>query len=108
MEQGAATETPPVTAEYRGDHHYAQTSSMTMSGDAKVADVAAKLTEKIPVNRGSMNRAFEWYHSTYIKPGRFMPVVHMMLLVGTIGYAIEYPHIKHELEEARKAAEKIE
>lgn len=79
---------------------------LVMSGDAKVADVAAKLREQIPVNRGTMHRAFDWYHAKYIKPGKFAPVVHAMLLVGTIGYAIEYPHIKHEIEEAKAAAEK--
>jgi hypothetical protein len=73
------------------------------AGDAKVADVAAKLREQIPLNRGMFWRAFDTYHKTYIRPGRFAPVVHVMLLVGTIGYAIEYPHIKHELEEAKAA-----
>jgi hypothetical protein len=78
-----------------------------MSGDAKVSEVAAKLRESIPVNRGTMMRAFEWYHGTYIKPGRFAPVVHAMLLVGVIGYSIEYPHIKHEIELEKAAAKKI-
>jgi hypothetical protein len=74
-------------------------------GDAKVTEVAARLREQIPLNRGMFWRAFDSYHQRYIKPGKFAPVVHAMLLVGVIGYAIEYPHIKHELEEA-KAAEK--
>lgn len=49
-------------------------------------------------------RFFEWYHKTYIKPGRFTPVFHAMIAIGLMGYAIEYPHLKHEQEEARKKA----
>ena len=26
--------------------------------------------------------------------GNFMPIVHLMFLVGIIGYAFEYPHLK--------------
>lgn len=71
------------------------------AGDAKVADVAARLRGQIPVNKGMLWKAFDSYHARYIKPGRFAPLVHSMLLVGVVGYAIEYPHIKHELEEAK-------
>lgn len=77
-------------------------------GDAKVADVATNLRKQIPVNRGMMTKAFEAYHAKYIKPGKFAPAIHAMLLVGVIGYAIEYPHIKHEIEEAKRAVEKVE
>lgn len=78
------------------------------SGDVKVADMANNLTKKLPVNRSMVTKAFESYHAKYIKPGRINPLVHAMLLVGVIGYTIEYPHIKHELEEAKIAAEKAE
>lgn len=71
-----------------------------------MADVAAQLRERIPVNRNSFMRFYDWYHRTYFKTGKFTPVVHVMLGIGIIGYAIEYPHIKHELEhEAKKASE---
>lgn len=73
------------------------------AGDAKLTDVAAKLRDQIPMNRGMFWRAFDSYHKKYIKPGRLTPLVHSMLLVGIIGYTIEYPHIKHELEEAKAA-----
>lgn len=78
-----------------------------MSGETKVADVAAQLRERIPVNRSSFMKAFEWYQKTYITPGRFTPVIHAMVGIGIIGYAIEYPHIKHEIEEERKKATQI-
>lgn len=73
-----------------------------MSGETKVADVAAQLQQKIPVNRGSFMKFFEWYHKTYIKAGRINPIVHAALGIGILGYAIEYPHLKHEQEEAKK------
>lgn len=78
-----------------------------MSGETKLADVVAQLRERIPVNRNSFMKAFEWYHKTYIKPGRFNPVFHAMIGIGLIGYAIEYPHIKHELEEEKKKATQV-
>lgn len=74
-----------------------------MSGETKVADVAMGLRERIPVNRTSVMNFMEWYHKKYFKTGRFTPVVHAMVIIGTIGYAIEYPHIKHELEHAKQA-----
>lgn len=78
-----------------------------MSGETKVADMAAQLRQRIPVNRSSFMRFFEWYHKSYIKPGKFAPVVHVMVGVAVTGYAIEYPHIKHEIEEERAHANKI-
>jgi len=78
-----------------------------MSGETKVSDVAARLQERNPVNRRAFMTFFDWYHKTYIKTGRFTPVVHVMVGVGLIGYAIEYPHIKHELEEQSKKAKEI-
>jgi hypothetical protein len=78
-----------------------------MSGDTKVSEVASQLRQKIPLNRAIFRRAFEWYHATYIKPGRFAPVLHVMVLAGSIGYAIEYPHIKHEIQHEKEHAEKI-
>lgn len=78
-----------------------------MSGETKVADVAAQLRQKIPVNRSSLMKAFEWYHKTYITPGRFTPVFHAMIGIGVIGYAIEYPHLKHEQEEEKKKKTQI-
>lgn len=78
-----------------------------MSGETKVADVAAQLQQRIPLNRSSFMRFYEWYHKTYIKPGRFTPVVHVMVGIGVLGYAIEYPHIKHELEEEKKKATEV-
>lgn len=78
-----------------------------MSGETKVADVANQLRDRIPLNRNSFMRMFQWYHKTYIKTSSFAPVVHAIVGVGLIGYAIEYPHIKHELEEERKRAKEI-
>lgn len=78
-----------------------------MSGETKVADVASQLRERIPVNRGTFTKMYEWYHAKYFKTGRFAPVVHLMIGVGLIGYAIEYPHIKHELDEQKKHANEV-
>jgi hypothetical protein len=78
-----------------------------MSSDAKVSDVAARLRQQVPVSRASFMRAFDWYHATYIKPGRFAPILHVMILAGSIGYAIEYPHIKHEIMHEREEAKKV-
>ncbi|CAN8077268.1 unnamed protein product [Agarophyton chilense] len=78
-----------------------------MSGETKVADVAAQLRQKIPVNKGQFMKLYEWYHRTYFRTNSFAPVVHVMLGIGIIGYAIEYPHIKHELEEHKKHANDV-
>lgn len=80
----------------------------SMSGETKLADVATQLQQRMPVNRSSFMRFFEWYHKTYIKAGRAQPVAHVMVLVGVIGYSMEHNHIKHELEHAREEAAKIE
>lgn len=78
-----------------------------MSGETKVADVAARIQQKIPLNRNTFMRFFEWYHKKYFKTNRFNPVFHAMVGIGVIGYAIEYPHIKHEIEEEKKKATEI-
>lgn len=78
-----------------------------MSGETKVADVATQLRERFPINRGSVTRFMEWYHNTYFKTGRFAPVVHVMVTLGVLGYVIEYPHIKHEIEHEKEQASKI-
>lgn len=75
-------------------------------GETKVADVAASMRSRVPMNYGSFMKGFDWYHAKYIKTGRFTPVIHAMVVIGTIGYAIEYPHIKHELEHAKAEANK--
>lgn len=77
---------------------------LKMSGETKVADVASQLRQKLPVNRNSFMRLFEWYHRTYFRTNSFQPVVHAMIGAGVLGYLIEYPHIKHELEEEKKRA----
>ncbi len=77
------------------------------NGETKVADVASSLRSRVPVNSGSFMRFYDWYHAKYFKTGRFAPVVHAMVVIGTIGYAIEYPHIKHELEQAKIDANKV-
>lgn len=78
-----------------------------MSGETKVTEVAAQLRQRLPVNRSQFMRLYEWYQRTYFKTGSFAPVVHVMLGIGIIGYAIEYPHIKHELEEQKKHANDV-
>eukprot|EP00055_Hartaetosiga_balthica_P013874 m.73090 g.73090 ORF g.73090 m.73090 type:complete len:86 (-) comp8411_c0_seq4:3457-3714(-) len=35
------------------------------------------------------------YSAKYFKSGSVKPVVHVMLGLGVIGYALEYPHLKH-------------
>lgn len=79
-----------------------------MSGETKIADAASHLQERLPVNRSTMMRAFEWYHKTYFKTGRFAPVAHVMVGLGVLGYAMEHNHIKHELEHAKHEAENVE
>lgn len=79
-----------------------------MSGETKIADVASQLQDRIPLNRSSFMRFYEWYHKTYFKTGRIAPVVHVMAIVGVVGYSLEHPHIKHEQEHAKKAAENVE
>lgn len=78
-----------------------------MSGETKVADMANSLRQRIPVNRGMIHKALEWYHLKYFKTGSFTPVVHVMLAAGIFGYAMEYEHIKHELEHAKQEAKKV-
>lgn len=78
-----------------------------MSGETKVVDVAAQLRNRIPVNRNSFMKFYDWYHATYFKTGRIAPLFHAIIGIGTIGYAIEYPHIKHEIEEKKKQATEV-
>ena len=78
-----------------------------MNGETKVSEVATQLRERLPLNRNSFMKFFEWYHGKYIKTGRFTPVIHAMLIVGISGYVIEYPHIKHELQQAKEEANKV-
>lgn len=78
-----------------------------MSGETKISEMAAQIQQRLPINRSSMTRAFEWYHSTYFKTNSHKPIIHVMLLVGALGYALEYPHLKHEIQHARKEATEI-
>lgn len=74
----------------------------------KLADMAAQLQERIPLNRSSFRRFYEWYHKTYFKTGSVKPVIHVMAFIGVIGYSMEHNHIKHQLEHARDEADKVE
>lgn len=78
-----------------------------MSGETKVADVAAQIQQRIPLNRSSFMRFYEWYHKTYFKTNSIKPVVHAMVGIGLIGYAMEYSHIKHEIDEEKKHANDV-
>ena len=70
-------------------------------------DLVAQARSSLPNIRGSAQRFFEWYHGRYIKTGSGALAIHTMLLVGITGYALEYPHIKHELEHEQAELEKI-
>lgn len=74
---------------------------------AKMSDVVSKaqaeLSKAMP-SRNVLSKAVDWYYRTYFKTGKPQPLIHIMLAVGTIGYAIEYPHLKHEIEHAQKHA----
>lgn len=78
-----------------------------MSGETKISEVAESIQKRLPFSRGSFMRFFDWYHHTYIKANSAKPIVHLMVVAGVIGYAMEYPHLKHEVEERRKAASEI-
>ena len=88
-------------------HHPTSNPTNTMSGDTKVADAVSNLRSRVPMNRASFMGFYDWYHAKYFKTGRFTPVIHAMFVVGTIGYAIDYPHIKHEIEQAKIDANKV-
>lgn len=79
-----------------------------MSGETKITEVASRIQERIPIGRSSFMRFFDWYHRSYIRTNSFSPVIHVIVAAGAIGYALEYPHIKHELEEAHHAASHTE
>lgn len=93
----------PVTAR---PSQFGQIQARAMS-ETKVSELSSKIRQQFSLNRGTFMRAFEWYHATYIKPGRIAPVIHIAVLAGTIGYIIEYPHLKHEIAHAKEAAKKI-
>lgn len=78
-----------------------------MSGNTKVTEMAAQLQQRLPINRSSLMRAYEWYHATYFKTNSSRPIFHVMFVVGALGYALEYPHLKHEIQHARKEAAEI-
>eukprot|EP00056_Hartaetosiga_gracilis_P006613 m.98200 g.98200 ORF g.98200 m.98200 type:complete len:86 (-) comp12514_c0_seq1:3247-3504(-) len=45
---------------------------------------------------GAVSSEFsESYAKKYFKTGSVRPVVHVMLGLGVLGYAMEYPHLKH-------------
>lgn len=78
-----------------------------MSGETKISELSSQIQERFPLSRSGFNRFFEWYHKTYFKTNSPKPVLHAMVFIGAVGYAIEYPHIKHEIEENRKRAAEI-
>jgi len=47
---------------------------------------------------------FQNYHAKYMAKGYYRPVVHVIMLVMAVGYAMEYPHLKHDSHAAKKKA----
>lgn len=56
--------------------------------DHKLKDLGPKL--KSFDIRGAYAGWLHRYHAKYIEPGSFTPIIHCILLVGGIGYAIEW------------------
>lgn len=81
------------------------TAPVTAAAKA-TATAAAKMPVSAPVGR--LRAAFEAYHERYIETGSFQPFVHAMVVAFGLGYATEYPHIKHEVSHQRAEAAKIE
>jgi len=46
---------------------------------------------------------FQNYQAKYINTTKFRPVLHVIGLVFTLGYIMEYPHLRHE-QHAKKRA----
>lgn len=81
------------------------TAPVAAAAKATVAAVA-KAPVSAPV--GHLRAAFDAYHARYIETNSFQPFVHAMVVAFGIGYATEYPHIKHEVAHQRAEAAKIE
>jgi hypothetical protein len=43
----------------------------------------------------------DWYYRKYFLPGKATPILHIIAVVGTIGYLVEYPHLREELEHSK-------
>jgi hypothetical protein len=71
--------------------------------NAKVVDLVERARvqlEQLVPTRERLGALSEWYYRKYFLPGKATPLVHIMIVVGTIGYLIEYPHLRKELEHA--------
>ena len=58
----------------------------TMTPDTKLKDLSVKPL----LERSFWSRSLSGYYMRHIKTGSFRPVIHMSLLIGLTGYAIEY------------------
>jgi len=83
---------------------------MTTAPVATAAKATVQAVAKSPASApmGQLRSAFVAYHERYIATGSFQPFVHAMVAAFAIGYAFEYPHIKHEVSHQRAEAAKIE
>jgi len=47
---------------------------------------------------------FKSYQAAFINTSRFRPIQHVIGFVVLLGYALEYPHLKHEQHSRKKKA----
>lgn len=72
--------------------------------NTKVVDLVerarSQLGQWLPT-RDRLSAFSDWYYRRYFLPGKATPLIHIMIATGTIGYLIEYPHLREELEHAK-------
>ncbi|XXQ30660.1 Mitochondrial F1-F0 ATP synthase subunit like protein [Plasmodiophora brassicae] len=56
--------------------------------DKTLKDLGSNLSKDKAVS--GFGRFVKWYSTKYVETNSFTPVIHVCILVGTVGYSIEY------------------
>eukprot|EP00127_Corallochytrium_limacisporum_P007187 Clim_evm60s243 gene=Clim_evmTU60s243 len=71
--------------------------------DTKIKDLPRYFTRQV-VGGGvvtDVSRSFMGYAQTYLRAGKVNPVFHVIIGLGIMGYALEYPHIYESERQAK-------